>query len=434
MLLGWVIFELVVLAMCVGMVFPRLAIPLPRIRRRREPKPPPTRRRRILTAVCGAIGIALILGDWSGLSLGWQSHITTTTSGAMSTDRAKLIDDLVTPAIKSGKHIGLIVGVVDRGRTWTRGYGRKSVSSLEPPGADSIFEIGSITKTFTCAALASMSLSGDVRLIDPVSDYLPKSVRVPSRQDRQITLLDLATQTSGLPRVPTNMSTMDAIGDDPYSGYTAEDAYEFLSGHTLTHTPGEVYEYSNFGMGLLGLALARKSRMGYEKMINKLVCRPLGMNDTAVTLSPSQESRLVPGYAMQEKHGRLLLAVSAENWTFQDATAGAGALKSTATDMLKYLQANIEAGDAGLGPALAMTHKVRHKTDDDLIEIGLGWHTFKVPWSNEPIIWHNGGTAGYRSWAGFCPRRKLGVVVLSNSDGDVDILALRVMKAMLAAK
>lgn len=436
MLVGWLLLELLLLIVAVGMIFPRLAIRVPqrlRFGRLKRPAKPRSRLKAVVEVVLGFLIIALVLTDWSGLRLGWQDRSVVKSSGVMSVGRAKLVDGLVNPAIESGELVGCVVGVTDNGRKWYGCYGRGRISDPTPPNEYSVFEIGSITKTFTCTALASMCLSGKLDVDDPVGKYLPKSVRVPAYKGRQITLGDLASQVSGLPRLADNEGLGAIFSDDPYAGYSSNDLYDFLNNHKLRRAPGSLYEYSNLGMGILGLALARASEASYENLITRLVCKPLGMKDTTISLSHLQKKRLVQGYAVHEKHGELILGVPAENWTFQDCTAGAGALRSTASDMLKYLEASIAATHEELGPALAMAQKVRHGTDEEYIDVCLGWHTLKVPWAKEPIIWHNGGTGGYCSYAGFCRERKLGVVVLANTAGDVDLTALRIMKVLLQA-
>lgn len=438
MLIGWLSFELILFIFALVMLFrpgsvnrfERRVLCAMRLKKRETLDSPVTKRANITTAIIGAGLLAFIVSDWSGARvLLLDKQVPTRSSGSLPSTSIERVDKLVLPEVRSGKHIGLVVGIVDNGRTWTRGYGRISASTNEAPDAHSIFEIGSVTKTFTCSSLALMCKSGEVHLNDPLSEYLPKSVHAPEYRHQQITLEDLATQTSGLPRLPDNIGTMSAFQSNPYAGYGPDKLYQFLNGYKLTRSPGSKYEYSNLGVGLLGLVLSRKSGTSYEKMVCSRVCKPLGMGDTAITLSGPQKSRLVPGYAMQERLGRVLIAVPTENWTFQDSFAGAGALRSTADDMLKYVQANIDTSGTNIGPALAATHKARRKADGSM-SIGLGWHRIRPRWSKESIIWHNGGTGGYVSFVGFCKERKLGVVVLSNSTGDVDLLALRILKSM----
>lgn len=439
MLIGFLAFEFALLLLGLAMVIrpnsantiERRVLRALRLRRRESLDRPIPKWRNVTTAIIGIAVVAFVISDWSGLRIcRLDVDVNMATSGSLSPEFEKQVDDLVIPEVRSGKHVGIVVGVLENGQVWTRGYGRTSTRSGDPPDGDSVFEIGSITKTFTCTALAVMSERGQVRLDDHVGGCLPSSVQVPEHGAKQITLETLATHTSGLPRVADNMGIMSDFSGDPYADYSDDQLYEFLNAHNLRRTPGAEHEYSNLGMGLLGLALSRKAGSGYEQMVTGLVCKPLGMRDTAITLSDSQKARLVQGYAVQERLGRILFAVPSENWSFQDCTAGAGALKSTANDMLKYVKANIDAPDDSLGQALQLAHTPRFKIDDSE-SVGLGWFTLNVPWADEPVIWHNGGTGGYRSFAGFCKQRKLGVVVLGNSATDVDLTAFRILKAMI---
>src|SRR5437016_11097706 len=135
---------------------------------------------------------------------------------------------------------------------------------------------------------------GEVRLDDPVAKYLPSSVRVPSRNGRQITLLDLVTQSSGLPRMPSNFTPRDSM--NPYADYSVQQLYAFLSSYQLTRDIGATYEYSNLGVGLLGHALALKAGTSYEQLVTRRVLIPLQMKETAITLTPALRARLALGH------------------------------------------------------------------------------------------------------------------------------------------
>src|SRR5687767_11534886 len=166
----------------------------------------------------------------------------------------------------TGRHgTGIVIGLLDATGT------RRIIAA----GADSagVFEIGSITKVFTTSLLQDMVDRGEVRLGDAVSQYLPKSVKVPARGGHEITLLDLATQSSGLPRMPKNFTPRDSM--NPYADYSVQQLYTFLSGYELTRDPGAEYEYSNLGMGLLGHALALKGRASYEELLRRRILAPL---------------------------------------------------------------------------------------------------------------------------------------------------------------
>src|SRR3984957_15745372 len=219
--------------------------------------------------------------------------------------------------------VGIVVGVIDRGERRVITYGHLEKGDTRPLDGNTIFEIGSETKVFTSLLLADMVQRGEVALSDPVAKYLPPGTRVPERNGRSITLVDLATHTSGLPRLPSNMSPKDSA--NPYADYTVEQLYQFLSGYQLTRDIGSQYEYSNLGVGPLGPALTLRARMDYESMLRSRILDPLGMTSTRVTLTPEMKAHLALG------HGPSMSVVS--NWDLGPAFAGAGALRSSANDI-----------------------------------------------------------------------------------------------------
>jgi D-alanyl-D-alanine-carboxypeptidase/D-alanyl-D-alanine-endopeptidase len=228
---------------------------------------------------------------------------------------------------------GMIVGVTDAKERSFVAHGDRDGTSGDPVKRDRIFEIGSITKLFTALLLADMTQRDEVDLNEPVVHLLPSGVSVPTRNGREIALCDLATHRSGLPLRPTNLQPRDP--DDPYAHYTANQLYEFLEEYALSLTPGDVYNYSNVGAGLLGHALARRANSrDYEILVRERILAPLGMNDTIIGLPPHLEHRLA------SPHDSSLDAIPL--WNF-DVLAGAGAPRSTAVDMLVFLEA---LGDA----------------------------------------------------------------------------------------
>ena len=316
-----------------------------------------------------------------------------------------------------GKKVaGIVVGTIDEHGRRVLGYGRLNLDRPGEPNGDTVFEIGSITKVFTSLLLADMIERGEVKPDDPVAKYLPASVTVPSRDGRQITLLDLSMQISGLPRLPNNMKPADP--ENPYADYTPDKLYAFLSHYTLTRDPGVKYEYSNLAVGLLGHALSLKAGMSYEQLVRRRILEPLGMSDTSVTLSDSQKKRLATG------HNAALQPV--KNWDL-DALAGAGALRSTANDMLKFLAANLEFTDSPLRAAMRRMRSVHHETGTPDLDVAMAWHIFHK--FGTDIVWHNGGTAGYRSFMGFDPARKTGVVVLCNTFQDCDDIGFHTLES-----
>jgi len=224
---------------------------------------------------------------------------------------------------------------------------------------------------------------------------------------RRIPLVDLATHTSGLPRMPSNFHPKDP--GNPYADYTVPQLYEFLGTVELPRDIGSTYEYSNLGVGLLGHILALRAGKDYETLVHTRISRALKMDSTGIKLTPAMQARLAAG------HNAALLPVP--NWELP-TLAGAGALRSTVNDMLKFVAANLGLKTSPLLAAMQKTHQMQHETGIPDLEIGLGWHILKK--SDTSIVWHNGGTGGYHSFIGFDPKARRGVVVLSNSSNDID--------------
>ena len=316
--------------------------------------------------------------------------------------------------IAARRGMGFVVAVVEKGsaaRIYTAGV--SGVSGV-PLDANTVFEIGSITKVFTGALLANMVARGEVRLDDPIAKYLPKTVRVPSRNGKQITLLDLATQTSGLPRLPGNLRPADQT--NPYADYTVAQLYQFLSGYTLPRDIGAQYEYSNLGVGLLGHVLSLRAGKSYGELLKERILDPLGMNDTRIELTPSMKTRMAQGFS--NDGGPMPL------WDLP-TLAGAGALRSTANDLVKFLSANLDSGSGPLRKVLADARSPRRDADRPGNKIGLGWHLLDA--SGNTITWHNGGTGGFRAFIGMDEPKQRGVILLSNSTITPDDIAFHLL-------
>ncbi len=325
-------------------------------------------------------------------------------AGATDDEIRKILQDRIDVAKKG---VGIVVGLVDEKGTRIVSYGRIDQSSDKSVDGDTVFEIGSVTKVFTATVLADMVERGEVSLSDPISKYLPRTVKTPTRNGKEITLLDLSTQTSGLPRLPDNFTPGNA--QNPYADYSVEQLYKFLSSYTLTRDIGSKYDYSNVGVGLLGHILALRAGMDYETLVRTRILQPLKMNSSGIKLTPEMQARLAPG------HDASLKATA--NWDLP-TLAGAGALRSTVSDMLKFVAANLGLQKSPLLSAMQKAHQSRHDTGIADLEIGLNWHILKK--FGSMIVWHNGGTGGYRSFIAFDPKQRKGVVVLSNSFNEVD--------------
>jgi len=337
----------------------------------------------------------------------------------------KKVDEKIIPLIEEKNNLGIVVGLIDGEHREVFGYGKVALEQEEVPNGESVFEIGSITKVFTATLLASMVQEGQVKLDDSVQKYLPDGVKMPRGSQREITLEDLATHVSGLPRMGDNFQPRD--WNNPYANYTRENLYEFLNGYSLSREPGDKYEYSNFGMALLGHVLALKAGRGYEQLLMESLCEPLGMKDTRIKLTQEQRKRLVAGHG-QIALGEVKMIIPMKNWDFE-VLAGCGALRSTANDMLRFLEANMCLDKTKLQRVMESTHQQKHKIDDGM-GVGWGWHVILKGSDQEPIIWHNGQTGGYASFCGFMQNNKRSIVVLSNTAVSVDEAGLGILEIL----
>jgi CubicO group peptidase (beta-lactamase class C family) len=330
-------------------------------------------------------------------------------------DRAD-VDRLATPLVEHGWCEGLVVGLLDEHGPRTFGYGHFSESNPKVPDGDTIFEIGSMTKTFTGTLLADAVTRGEVALDDPLQKYLPDSVKLKlTKSGKPITLAHLASHVSGLPRMPDNFKPAD--GQNPYADYTTERLNAFLRDFEPTREPGAKYEYSNLGMGLLGHVLADRENKSYEQLLRERILTPLGMTDTHIATDAAARPRLAPGH---NPDGDPL-----PNWDW-DALVACGGVRSTANDVLKFLAANMDPDSP-----IADAAKLARKPLADAMpgnRVALGWHLAR----KGALVWHNGQTGGYHSYCGFVPGKKVGVVVLCNTGtGLVDELGVKLIDQLL---
>ncbi|HVT28186.1 MAG TPA: serine hydrolase [Lacipirellulaceae bacterium] len=313
-------------------------------------------------------------------------------------DLKREIDPLAKQLIDNKVAVGFVVGISKDGETQVIGYGETERGGGVVPSGDTIYEIGSVSKVFTSVLLADMVDRGRVKLDDPIQKYLSKTAQEDLKHLSKITFEQLATHTSGLPRLPDNMQPADPM--NPYADYTFKQMFEFLKGYKLSRAPGQ-YEYSNLGVGLLGVLLSSREKMPYEKLMVERIAKPCGMDDTCVTLSDKQRERLAPPYDASLQ--------PAKNWDMP-AFEGAGGIRSTANDMLKFIAANLANDDKPLTKAFRLSQQKRHSIPNGQA-IGLAWHIAR----DGITRWHNGMTGGYASWLAAVPNRNVGVVVLCNT-------------------
>jgi CubicO group peptidase (beta-lactamase class C family) len=338
---------------------------------------------------------------------------TNLVSQAQETIISEEVKENIKSRVENGINTGIVVGVITSEGTTFFSDGVKSLESKKAVDENSVFEIGSITKTFTGILLADMVTKGELNLDDPLQDLLPEGITAPTRNGKSIRLFHLSNHSSSLPRLPHNMAPANPA--NPYADYTEKQLYDFINGYELTRDIGSEIEYSNYAVGLLGHVLAAKQQMPYEELMLEVIAKPLGMENTGIVLTPQMKKNLAKGH---NNNG-----FEVENWDLP-TLAGAGAIRSTAVDMLKYLAANMGIEKSNLYPAMQLAHQNSGREDSKPI-IGLGWIT-EV--NNElEIVWHNGGTGGYSAFVGFIKGGDKAVVVLSNSNIGVDDIGFHIL-------
>jgi CubicO group peptidase (beta-lactamase class C family) len=337
------------------------------------------------------------------------------TSNKLLSPQDKLIELAVRPYIQKSNTVGLSIGILKDGKITTYNYGETARGNKRLPTSNTIFEIGSITKTFTATLLAYYVNEGKVKLNDPATKYLPDSVAVnPSL--KPVTLQSLSNHTSGLARMPTNLDFAGVDAANPYKNYNKQQLFSYLKTCKLNSQPGERYDYSNLGVGLLGTILAQISGKTFDQMVAELICKPLMMQSTVQHLSEAKLANFVTVY---NATGGVTPA-----WDF-DVLASCGALHSSVNDLLIYARANMNPGADKLGKAFELTHQITFSKD---IKLGLAWHIIVV--DGVEYYFHNGGTYGSSSFLAFNTQKNLAVVILSNAAENTDAIGTDILKKL----
>lgn len=321
-------------------------------------------------------------------------------SGSSSAENAELEKVLKHKVETEKLSVGIAVAIIENGQVSFINVGVANKETAQEIDQNTLFEIGSVSKVMTSTALATFVDEGTLKLSDPVQNYLPKSVKLPMKNDKAITFESLASHRSGLPRLPSNMQFSNPL--NPYVDYTTEMMYEFLNQYTLPREVGESPEYSNLAVGLLGHTLAKIDDMNYEQMLMQRVLKPLKMKDTFVDVPKSALTRRSKGH-----NGNL---ETTDYWQLP-AMAGAGAVVSDATDMALYLKANMQQNK--LASAIKLTHQPTAEFGNSLTKVGLGWIIQGT--ADGDVYMHNGQTGGFASFIGFNPTSHKGIVILSNT-------------------
>jgi D-alanyl-D-alanine-carboxypeptidase/D-alanyl-D-alanine-endopeptidase len=363
---------------------------------------------------CAFLSIAI------GLLIFTDSSGRQTALGADDESLRSHTDLLVQPYLDNDMIVGMTIGVLRNGKQEVFGYGRMSRDDRRVPDGDTIFEFGSATKVLTGILLADAVVQGRVKLNQPAGDLLPAGVKMPAKGDRAVTLQDLSTHVSGLPRIPDNLKIVKP--DNPYADYREKDLYAFLNNHKLAQAPGTKNEYSNLGQGLLGHLLSLQAKSTYEDLIRNRIAVPLKMSSTKITIDKESQSRFAPGHTGDGK--------PAANWDLP-VLAGAGGVRTTVNDMLLFAAANLAPPKGKLGEAIEMAWTIHQKPiKKGEGSLGLGWQL-----ALDGTRWHNGQTGGYHSMILINRQSRSSVILMTNTGTyEVEQLAIDIFRMIFGAK
>lgn len=323
------------------------------------------------------------------------------TSNPLRTPLELKVDSLVRASFARGELAGVVIGVIDGDKSYTYAYGETAIGNGRLPDAQTLFQIGSITKTFTGILLASQIVDGKVKADDPISQYVPDSVKLNWFEGKVVTMQMLSNHTSAIPRWEPVMKYPGFTMAQPYGHFRDAQLYDFLNRYKPTEAPARRYDYSNIAAGLLGELLARNAKTSYKALLARDITRPLKMTSTTITESPALPAHMSQGYNREKK--------PEQPWVMA-ALTGAGGITSNMKDMLAYARANMAPPAGKLGKAITLSH--RQTFADSTAIIALGWHISRT--GGHTIVQHGGQTGGYNSYIGVDVAARKAVIVLSN--------------------
>ncbi|MGA0559688.1 serine hydrolase domain-containing protein [Larkinella sp. VNQ87] len=345
------------------------------------------------------------------------------TNNPLQSEQDKTIDARLRPYFRQKVHVGALVGVYRQGTVSWYEYGETAKGSGQRPGANTLFEIGSITKPITAALVIDWLQQNQLTLDTPVAAYLPAEARSgASKNNKPMTFRHLLDYSSGLPEdgtlAPDLISAPGYNPANPFQHFDSTQVYNYLKNRGLTNTPGTTYSYSNLAFGLAGILLERNTRQTYETLVRERITGPLQMNDTGITLSAEQEKRMAQGYDASGK--------TVARWKNLGGFAAAGILVSSGTDLMKFGQAHLR-GDSPLEKILAPTRQVSFVSATDGRQ-GLGWVLTDPEFDG---VLKSGGTGGFSSLLVTSKTKQMVIIMLVNNKDDSAVQTFGLLAADL---
>lgn len=337
----------------------------------------------------------------------------------LTTHLDSVVDKVIREYIQTKGNIGVSAGIFYKGHRYFYNYGERKKGGRQLPDANTIYDIGSVTKTFTSTMLAIAVNQGKLTLETPITKYLPDSV-AQNPALKNITFKELANHTSGLPFQPDNVNRKITDVNQPFENYGSDDMFSALKYFKQTRRPGTEYAYSNWGQAVLGLLLEKIYNQSYPELIKQYITIPLKMTETMCAIDTLKTVNVAKGY------GKLFEPVP---FIKIAAFRSSGVIKSSAFDMLEYAQAQLSTSDHALTAAINLTHQITF--DNGAYTVGLGWG---YALDDKNVISHNGGTVGYHSNVSIDLSKQIAVVGLTNNVTTGDAVGVNLMKAIQAIK
>ena len=411
-------------------IFPEKAI---RKRDKKKEKPEPTQkdidRARIIGV--GRLVVAILLIIALKIDVGWLDRPELAHSlenQNIYEDYENVIDDF----LDKNTIPGMVLGIVDENGSHLFTYGYHGVDKQKKITEDTIFEIGSASKVFTGLLLAEAVSSGSATLEETLRFCIPEEIIAKQEFYDQITLGHLTTHTSGLPRLPQtldftiNVFVANLIGGNPYENVTREKLLSYLEQTAAPKSIGTDFEYSNYGVGLLGACLSSQKGLSYEELLRRIIMEPLGMTNTTIHLTQEQEALYTPGYRGFLRFGRFVLGMKSKPWLMGEGSVGAGGIRSSGADMLRFLEACIfEELDF-----ISLSKTPIFQSDEEGLEIGMGWLLEQNSLEDHTVIWHNGQTGGFNSYIAFFADKPGGVFVMANTTVNIQHLGEEILSIL----
>jgi D-alanyl-D-alanine-carboxypeptidase/D-alanyl-D-alanine-endopeptidase len=329
---------------------------------------------------------------------------------AIEVDDDEAISDILRRRVEVERRaVGMAVCVVTPNHKRFVTWGRERLGDVRPVTSETVFEIGSITKVFTALLLADMMRRAEVALDDPVARHLPGDFHLPTSDGHQITLADLATHTSGLPRFPPFSGTpLSPSWLQGMARFGVEDFKSWLDNFSPQRPAGTAWEYSNAGYALLGMALAHRGGQPFELLLKSRVIDPIGLHDTTFHPTAAMGSRLAEG------HDPALKPLPPLDLGIFIA---AGALRSTPRDLSRFAAAILPSSAARIAHDDRLLLTVQRAAPSIGGMQALGWEVLDAP--GGAFVSKDGVTLGQAASMVFDSDRRQAIVAFSNTQPDL---------------